>query len=326
MITGNKESKNSSGEFFDIRKYIGVASVSVLAINPNNAKLRSYGWQIAEDAKEQEYVKVDDEGKKTFRLRLLAQIHDLDEKPVIALDFNLSPDAYFNKDKSKCQVIDEFGRTAWCTKAELQAKAIPQYKNGPADISKPYYVSHKGQASIVAFLFKLLNVTPLQIFDRTKNGWVPTKNPGRITIDNWAALCNGNVSEIASALALQPDNRVKVILGVQTTDDNKSYQTFLMGDIKSGAYLGNGSIPDRTTGEYKNARKAIDKYLNSLQEYADSTPDFTMPNLDFSAAPVKVWGIAATEVKDNAASEDMPDFSSPEYTKQVDDGSDLPFD
>lgn len=324
MITGNKDSKNSTnGEFIDIRKYIGVASVSILAVNPNNAKLRSYGWQIAEDAKEQEYVKVDSEGKKSFRLRLLAQIHDLDDKPVVALDFSLSPDAYFNKDKTKCQVIDEFGRTAWCTKMELQTKAIPQYSNGPADIAKPYSVSHKGQAAIVAFLFKLLNVTPLKIFDRTKNNWIPSKNPGRVTIDNWANLCNGDISEIASALAMQPDNRVKVVLGVQTTDDNKSYQTFLVGDIKSGAYLGNGCIPDRTTGEYAGARKAIDKYLNSLRDYADSNPEFTMPNLEFSAAPVKVWNVSATEVTDNAETNDAPSFDSPEYTKQVDD--DLPF-
>lgn len=324
MITGNKDSKNSANsEFVDIRKYIGVASVSILCINPDNAKLRSYGWQIPEAAKEQEYVKVDDEGKKSFRLRLLAQIHDLDDKPVIALDFNLSPEVYFNKDKTKCQIIDEFGRTAWCTKDELQAKAIPQYKNGPADIAKPYYVSHKGQASIVAFLFKLLNVTPLKIFDRVKNNWVPTKNPGRITIENWANLCSGNISEIAAALSLQPDNRVKVILGVQTSDENKTYQTFLMGDIKSGAYLGNGSIPDRTTGEYTNARKAIDKYMTSLREYADVNPEFAMPNLEFSAAPVKVWNISATEVTDNAETNDAPSFNSPEYTKQ--DDNDLPF-
>lgn len=304
MITGNNNSKNSSNaDFVDIRKYIGVASISVLALNPNNAKLRSYGWQIPEGADEPKYQTVDSEGRKSARLRMLVQIQDLDEKPVIALDYWVRPDVMFNKDKTKCKVIDSFGRTAYGTKAEVQNHQVPQYSNGPANISSDYKPCHSGEEEIVLFLMKFLNVTPLQIFDRTKNNWIPTKNPGRVTIDNWANLCNGNVSEIASAIALQPDNRVKVILGIRTTDDNKSYQTFL-----PTTYIGNGAIPDRSTGEYASARKAIDKWHEG----------HTVANVEFSAAPVKEWNVSATEVKDNA-NEDMPDFSSPEYTKQTDD-------
>ena len=320
MITGNKDSKNSAnGEFIDIRKYIGVASISVLALNPNNAKLRSFGWQIPEGAEEPKYVTVGSDGRKSARLRMLVQIHDLDEKPVVALDFWLGPEVMFNSDKTKCKVIDSFGRTAWGTKAEVQGHKIPAFANGNyANISSDYKPCHTGEEELVAFLMKFLNVTPFQIFDRVKNAWVKSKDPGHVTIDNWANLCNGNVSEIASAIAMQPENRVKVVLGVRTTDENKSYQTFL-----STSYIGNGAIPDRNTGEYTSARKAIDKYLDSLQQRADRNSNYVMPNIEFSATPVKAWNVSATEVTDNAETNDTPSFDSPEYTKQVDD--DLPF-
>lgn len=287
MITGNNASKNASTtEYVDIRKYMGVASISVLALNPNNAKLRSFGWQIPEGAEEPKYQTVDAEGRKSARLRMLVQIQDLDEKPVIALDFWVRPDVMFNKDQTKCKVIDSFGRTAYGTKAEVQNKQIPQYSNGPAKISSDYKPCHSGEEELVLFLMKYLNVTPLSIFDRMKKDWVPTKNPGHVTIDRWRNLCEGDVSEIASAIAMQPDNRVKVILGVRTTDDNKTYQTFL-----STTYIGNGALPDRNTGEYAAARKAIDKYI-------ENHPN-TAANIEFTATPVREWTVEATEVKEN---------------------------
>lgn len=308
MITGNNASKNAAlGEFVDVRKYIGVASISILAINPNNAKLRSYGWLIKDGASEPEYHFVDADGRKTFRLRLLVQINDFDEKPVIALDYWLRPDVMFNKDQTKCKIIDSFGRTAYGTKTEVQTHQIPQYSNGPANISSDYKPCHVGEEEIVTFLMKFLNVTPLRIFDRLKKDWVPTKDPGRVTIDNWKALCDGNISEIASAIALQPENRVKVVLGIRTTEDNKSYQTFLQT-----TYISNGAIPDRNTGEYASARKAIDKWMEG---HANSS-------IDFSACPVKEWNVSATEVKESKP-EDLPDFTSSEYTRT--DMDDLPF-
>lgn len=311
MISNTSKSKNApTGELADIRKYIGVASVSVLALNPNNAKLRSYGWQIPEDAEEPKYVTVDSQGRKSARLRMLVQIHDLDEKPVIALDFWIRPDVYLNQEGNKCQIIDSYGRTAWATKAEVQAHKIPQYENGPAKISSDYKLAHPGEAEIVAFLMKYLNVTPLQIYDRVKQCWVPTKDPGRVTIDNWKALCEGNIGEIAAAIALQPENRVKVILGIRNTEDNKSYQTFL-----SSAFIGNGAMPGRDTGEYSAARKAIDKAEDYAKDHNKSYP------YSFSSLPVKEWSVSATEVKEET-SEEVPPVNDPAYFQQFDD--DLP--
>lgn len=307
MIENFNATKNSSSEnYVETKKYIGVASINVLSVNPSNNTLRMYGWQIPEDAEEPKYVTTNNEGKKSARVRFLVQIQDLSDKPVIALDFWIRPDIQFNKDQTKCQVIDSYGRTAYATKAEVQSHSIPQYSNGPAQIASDYKPAHVGEEALIAFIMKYLNVTPLKTFIKASNSWVDSKNPGRLTIDRWNDLCNGNVNEVKEYLKLQPDNRVKVILGIRTTDDNKSFQTFL-----SSTFISNGARVDITTGEYSSARKAIDRWA----EYHSGS--------SFSATPVKEWSQSATEVVDNSSSEYVPSFNDPAYTSEVED--DLPF-
>lgn len=312
MIENVNASKNpSSGEYVDIRKYIGVASVNVLAINPNNEKLRKYGWSIPEGADEPVYVttRTDENGKpvKSARVRFLVQIQDLEDKPVVSLDFWCRPEIMVNREGNKCKIIDAYGRTAWGTKDEITNHQIPEYKDGAkANISTPYKCCHPGEEELVGFLFKYLNITPLQIFDRNKQSWVPSKNPGRLTIDSWNSICNGNVTELAQYLSLQPENRVKVVLGLRNTEDNKTYQTFL-----NTGYIGNGAIPDRNTGEYTSARRLIDKFF----EGRDNTL------YSFSAEPVKEWKETASEVKDNSDSM----FGSSSFSNN-DNDDDLPFD
>ena len=309
MITNTNVSKVASNEeYVDIPKFVGVASVNVLAINPNNDKLRKYGWTVSENAEEPKYVTTTSDGKKSARVRFLVQIQDLDEKPIVAMDFWVRPDISFNKEATKAKVIDSFGRTAWGTKEEIQKHLIPQYSSGPANINSDYKPCHVGEEELVNFLMKYLNVTPFQMFSKAKQEWVVNKNPGHLTIDHWDWLCNGNVKELAEYISLQPDNKVKVILGVRNTEDNKTYQTFL-----PTTFIGNGAMVDRNTGEYASARKAIDRYFENRDESVYT----------FSATPVKEWGVSATVVKDNSDSQ-LPGFDDPSYTTENPD--DLPFE
>ena len=309
MIENVNASKNpSTGEFVNYPKYLGVASINVLAVNPNNAKLRTFGWNIPDDAAEPNYILTDKEGKKSLRLRFLAQIQDFDEKPIITLDFFCRPEIMVNKENTKCKIIDQYGRTAWATKSELQSKSIPVYSDGNrANIGLPYKPCHYGEEELVAFLFKYLNITPLQIIDKVSKQWVPSKNPGKLTIDDWKALCSGDTKELAGYLAMQPDNRVKVILGVNTTADNKTYQSFL-----NTGYIGNGARVDATTGEYTTARKLIDKYYAGNQNSSYS----------YSASPVKEWKISASIVEESTP---VPLFDSEGNLTEEAQHEELPF-
>ena len=298
----NARKEPSNGEFIDIKKYIGVASVKVLSINPNNDTLRKYGWPIKEDAPEPEYVKpkTAENGSvyRLARIRFLVQIQDLEDKPVIYMDFMCRPEVLLNKEGNKCKIIDQYGRSAWATKEEVKGGKIPQYRKGPANISFPYKMCHRGEEEIVTFLFKLLNITPLEVFDSTKGGYVRSANPGRLSIDNWNLICDGNIKELAEYVSKRPDNCVKVVFGVQTTADNKTYQAFL-----NTGYIGNGARPDSMTGEYTSARRLIDKYVASHEN----------SNYSFSAMPVREWTVTPTDVEDQSViSMSDPDSLDPQ--------------
>lgn len=313
MVENSNESKMpSTGEFIDVKKYVGVASINILAINPDNSKLRKYGWTIPENAEEPSYAATERDGKKiSARVRFLVQIQDLPDKPIIALDFWCRPETMVKRDGTKFKAIDAYGRTAWGTKDEVRNMKVPVFANGKtANISTPYKPCHYGEEELIQFLAKYLNITPLQIFDRKSQSWVATKNPGRLTIDSWAELCNGNKEEIARYVALQPDNHVKVVLGIHTTEDNKSYQTFM-----NTVYIGNGAMPDRTSGEYSSARKAIDKFFEGRQD---------APYI-FEAAPVHEWSETASVVTDNSDNNTVFNTSGSESLDPEQFPDDLPF-
>lgn len=314
MIENVNASKTSSNIEYDIKKYIGVASINVVAVNPSNAVLRKYGWQIPDGSAEPVYTSIlERDGKKiqSGRVRFLAQIMDFNEKPVIALDFWCRNAYQTNGDGTKFKIIDSFGRTAWATKEEVQAKKLPIYKTGnTASISPDYKACKDGEEEMVNFIMKYLNVTPYQIFDRKANAFVKSKNPGKLTIDDWSKICNGDVSEIKGYISMQPENRVKVVLGVRANaENNKTYQTFL-----NTVYIGNGASPDQTSGEYIKARKEIDRYFELHKNTTCS----------FQATPVKEWKETPSEVSDNSGS-DLPDMPSDFDNDLPNISDDLPF-
>ena len=261
----------------DRKKYTGVASIGILAVNPDNEKLRSLGWQIPEGAPEPSYVREWDRDGETVRstlVRFLVQIQDLPEKPVVPIDFWIRPEVMKNRDGSKYKLIDKFGRTAWGTRSEVKGRMVPMYSSGPARIAKDYRGCHVGEEALVTFLSRFLNLKPVQSYSRTMGTWVDNPDPGSLTIDGWQALCSGDVSEVAGYIARQPDNHCKAVLGVRKTPDDRTFQTVL-----ENGFFSNAAFPDPMTGEYGCARKAIDRYL---ERFAES-------DCSFSASTVHEW-------------------------------------
>ena len=286
MIENFNESH--SGEF-SAPRYVGVSSIKILAINPDTAKLKSLGWNIADDADEPKYVTVNEHGEKSSRIRFMVKILDLDSAPIIPMDFWVRDEPQLSAEKPgeerKCKVIDSYGRTAMVTKEELKGHKIPQWSNGPASISPDYKICHRGEDSLVQFLMKWLNMTPYEVF--RDGSWVKSEKPGRLTIDNWKALCEGDIKEVAEAISIKPDNRCKVIFGVNKTDDNKTYQAFY-----PNFFMANGARCN-LNGLYPNAQKILDKY------YKNSNTS----NI-YEASVVHEYKEQATEVKESSQFED----------------------
>ena len=326
MITNFNDTAVSNGsDFIDIKKFIGVGTIKILAINPSNSILRQYGWNIPDGSEEPNYVSTDKDGKKNTRVRFLVQVQELDEKPIIAMDFWIRPEfrTSTTSGELKVQVIDNYGRTAYVTKSQFDNHEIPISSNGnPIKIDKKYKMAHSGEADLIQFLMTFLNVTPFEIFDSVSKKYVPSKAPGELTIDHWDKLCNGDVKEIKDMVNLKPENQMKVDFGIRSNQENKSYQAFL-----SSVFFANNIYLDPKTNKYAKVQNAIDRYM----EYHGANSTIT---LQFDASPIHEWTVSATEVSDNS-DQDMPasifptdgakvDYSSEEFTKE--DKSDLPFD
>lgn len=297
MVTNYNETAESyNGESIDIKRYIGVGTIKVLEVNPLNTTLRQYGWNIPEGAEEQNYVTVKD-GKKSARVRFLVQIQELDEQPVVPIDFWISPEYRVsnNGGEAKVQVIDSFGRTAFLTRSEYEKHEVPHFESGEAKISNKYKMAYSGEAELVQFIRTFLNVNPFQVYDSNAQKWVPTKDPGEFTFDNWSKLCTGNAEEIRGYINLKPRNQMKVCFGIRTTQENKSYQTFL-----NTAFFLNNIRLDLATNKYLKVQKEIDRYMS----YRGNNPNVSF---QFEATPVHEWKLQATDVEDNSNG-DMPMF------------------
>lgn len=264
-----------STEGLEIKRYIGVAPVYVLAVNPNKAKLEElYGRSLD---KEPEYV-TEKDGVKSARIDFIVKTNaeKCDGIELITkVSFFVANEFMFNKEKTKTKIIDKYGRTAWATKEELKEKAIPQYSSGPANIDKDYRQCYRGEEELTEFLKAYLNIDNVQTYDSATGKWKMVEHPEmcEARLDHIEDYFKSNFKELVDGVNSQPNNQVKVLFGVKTTDDNKQYQ-----DVFTQKVLRNG----------------VRKY-NTLQAVLDEKKaNGSYPNTEFEVCALKEYGVEPT--------------------------------
>lgn len=237
----------------EIKRFIGVGSFRVLGVNPSKAQLEEfYGREVQN---EPEYIKdkEDADGKKYKQLRVCYMIEAdqtyEDGKPVkenaalkepfkTTVNFFLDSRYNFNKDKTKVQVIDKYGRTAWVTIEQAKNHQIPVYANGPARLDADYKPAYRGEAELLEFITNWLNITSVDSFNRNTGEWVTNPHPedceaGLYKIANYF---KGDISELKEHCTMMPGNHVKLCVGVRTDNEGKQYQTvFARKTLKNGS-------------------------------------------------------------------------------------------
>ena len=210
-----------------VKRYIGVAPVYVLGVNPTKAEMSAiYGTEITADP---EYVTVSEiDGKEVKSARLDFIVQTDEEKCGINMkskvSFFLRQMYRYNKDKSKVQVIDKYGRTAWVTIEQAKNHEIPMYSNGPANLDKDYRPCYVGEEDLTKFLKAYLGIP--EVMKYVNSTWVLVDNPQdcEARLENIETYFKGDFSELRSIISLQAKNRVKVLFGVKTNDENKQFQ------------------------------------------------------------------------------------------------------
>lgn len=220
-----------STEATEFARYTGVASSYVLAVNPTKAEKDSImGF---ESQKEPEYVKDGDNGKEVsvqFIVRTNPEVNNgIDIKTLLM--FTLRPAAAYNKDQTKVQVVDNYGNSTWANAEDAKAKKKLFSANGnPLKIDSDYHIACVGEADLVGFLKKYVCVD--DAFNYIDGAWVKKENAQDyvFVLEHIKDYFKGDFSELKEAIALQPNNQVKLLYGVRTTDDGKQYQAVASRD------------------------------------------------------------------------------------------------
>lgn len=257
------QGKVSSEGASNFKKYVGVASVKVLAVNPTMEEWNKITGGNMQ--KEPEYISTNNEGVKQAKITLLVQTDP--KKTIGDIDTIIPVTFWFRKlpvqgsQSGKYQIIDKYGRTAWATEEEVKNKAIPQYTNGPANIDADYRRVVAGEEAFTNFLKAHLNIPAVSYTDRNGNV-VKHPNPSECEarLDNIMKIFDGDFKEIKTILGYQKDNYSKMLFGVKTTEDGKEFQ-----DVFMECFL--------TNGNPNNARfaKVLKDFINGGRQAYNNT-------------------------------------------------------
>lgn len=275
-----------------VKRYIGVAPVSILAVNPSKAELEKiYDTEIENTPEYIGETEVGQEGTKykvpQVRLDFIVQTdpeksNGIDMKTKVS--FFLAKEVRYNRDGSKVQVINKYGETTWLPIEDAKAGRVPENLSWfePADF-RPAFI---GEEELTGFIKAYLNI-PNKSY-RKKNGEVvelKDKSEAEARLDHIQDYFSGNFSELRSAIALQPKNKVKCMFGVRTTDDNKQYQT-----VYTQKFLKNNVTDYSKLDEELQERKTAGAY----------------PTTEFSVCDLKEYTVESTDFGSNGVNDDLP--------------------
>jgi hypothetical protein len=194
----------------------------------------------------------------------------------------------YNKDNTKVQVKDKYGRFAWVTVEQAKAHEIPVYSNGsPANIDKDYKPAYVGEEELTKFLIAYLNIPSCQKYVDGK--WVMLDADKladcEASLEHIEDYFKGDVSELKTIIGYQPNNKVKVLFGVKTTDDGKQYQTvytrmFLKNGVNDYSKLDKDVKSTQESGALSSSEfdcTELHEYVVSNTNFGINTPDSELP-------------------------------------------------
>lgn len=268
-----------SSEGANFKRYIGVGSVQLLGISPTKAQLEGILNTTLDN--EPSYVsEIDRDGKKIPSARVELIFKTVPEnndgiEDIIRVSLFVNKEYRFNRDNTKVQVMDIYGRTAWVTQEQLKNHEIPMYSNGPANLDKDYRPVFRGEEALTQFFIAFLNIPSPQVYKDKK--WVdaPDKSKSLARFDHIENLFNGDFKELQEAWQFQKDNKVKVLFGVRTNSEGHQYQ-----DFYNRMFLKNGATSyDRLEKDVEQAKEAG-----------------AYPNTEFRIEPLQEYTVKATNL------------------------------
>ena len=303
-----------SVEAQEFKRYIGVAPVFISAVNPNKAEHEALFNTELEEAPTYVGTKSDSDGNEFQTARISVVFRPDTDKigfdmPFVTMALFLENRPRYNADKTKIQVIDKYGNTAWPTIEEAEAHAtILKNKKGEnynSNLDKDYRPAYVGEEELMHFVKVYLIIPNRLTYDKDSNSWVPNTKVKleecECRFDNLSAVFKGDFSEVKDALGFQPTNKIKVLLGVRTdAESGKLYQS-----VYTRRFLSNAAT------NYSNLDKEIQEMItNAVANGRTITTEYEVTAVhEYSVTPTQF-----TAVETPADEEDMP-FAAPTGSK-----------
>ncbi len=287
-----------SKEAAEFKRYIGYGSTHVVAVNPKKAELDNLmGYDSQSDP---EYIGSDDNGKwarVTFIVKTDPEANNGIEI-TSRLSFTLYNTPAYSKDNTKVQVIDDYGNSTWATVEDAKAGNKLMSSNGKElKIANKYRIACRGEADLVAFLKTYLCVD--DAFNYVNGTWTLKDNADdyKFALEHISDYFKGDFSEVKDAIALQPNNKIKLLYGVHTTDEGKQYQTIATKD----------RLILRNSAGSKAFERAEKELVNIKQGGGYATTEFKVQELaEYNVQATDLNNAPADTTSTGSEDEDLP--------------------
>ena len=292
----------------EIKRYIGIASCNIVAINPNKATIDTiYGRESKEEPKYLGEAEINGVKVPQARIEIYFKLADkyLDDKgnplhTIFRKSIFLSKATQSNRESTKFKVVDEFGNTAWVTNEQAANHEVPMYSNGPASIMKDYRPLYRNEEIVMNIVKTFLRIVTIRVdanqnpmkYNNATKQWEITNDAsdGLIRFDTTDKFFSGDFKEIQDVPSYQPKNLVKILLGVRNVD-GKMYQDVF------------DTVLNNNTTDYSR----IEKELNDAKangRYADT--EFRICEFqEYTVTPTNFNGTATTTVDPFANADDI---------------------
>lgn len=283
LAIGKTQESTEAQEF---KKYVGLGSSFVIAVNPSKKELEGiFGHEMTNDP---EYV-VDTEQGKEARITFIVKTDPETNNGIEMINramFTLRNAPAYNRTGDKVQVIDKYGNFTWANADDAKAgKKLLSKDGNPLKIDDSYRMACAGETALIDFLKHYLGVG--DVFNYVNGAWVKKDNDNDYIfgLEHIKDYFTGDVSEVKEAIALQPNNKIKLLYGVRTTDEGKQYQAIA---TRENLML------------YNNAgSKAIARLETELARIKEAG---SYPTTEFKVQELTEYTVEATNLNDNQAS------------------------
>lgn len=323
FIAGGNTAINPS----EYKRYIGIAPVKVLAINPSSKELEAIYGQAPETEPNYLGERTDSEGnllktaRITFILKTDGSVLGPDNKPldhIARMSFFLRKQYRKSRDGAKVQVIDRYGNhQGWPTVEQFKEHVYPlkSAAGKTLTVDTSYRPCIDGEDRLTDFLKDWLNIPPVE---RYRDGqWVRADDPSKCEarLDNLVKFFDGDFSELKSILAMHDadgipvkNHTVKVLFGVRTGEDNKLYQEVYTSAFARGYSSSYSQIEKELRNDKEQGRNTSVEYeICPLREYKENVSTLSaIPDLAIPEAPKPVQAMTNQDLDEKAHKDDLP--------------------